>query len=115
MLGIRVTAGGTACTTCPADTPLQIDAVVVNPCPDALLLTTSSGCLYTTVSLESSTGEGEASGTSCTEAETMWEIPAEGEVSEWAWEGRLSPASYEVSIGFQDEDRTEVTKAFAVE
>ena len=87
-------------------------------CPSssgALLLTTSSGCLFTTVSLESSTGEGEASGTTCTEAETLWEVPAESEVSEWAWEGRLSPASYEVSIGFQDEDRTEVTKAFSVE
>jgi hypothetical protein len=115
VLGIRVSAGGTACTTCPADTPLQIDAVVVNPCPDALSLTTSSGCLHTSMSLESSTGEGEASGSACTEVETLWEVPAEGELSEWAWEGRLSPASYEAFIVFQDEDRTEVTKAFSVE
>ena len=115
VLGIRVSAGGTACTTCPADTPLQIDAVVVNPCPDELVLFTSSGCLHTSLSLESSTGEGEGSGTTCTGAETYWNVPAEGEISEWAWDGQLSPASYEATIQFQDADRTEVTKAFAVE
>lgn len=116
VFALRASASGTPCSTCPADAPVLLEAVVHNPCPDALDLYTRSSCLTNSVTVENAaTGEGAGGGSACAGVETWTEIPGGGELTEWLWEERFSAGTWVATVRFEDEGFTEASTTFTVE
>jgi hypothetical protein len=109
---------GAACTTCPADVPLDLVGAVSNPCSSDLTLTTGSSCLVNgwTV-IEGHTGSTVLTGKpGCFEAETDWVVSAGGDVEESfdtfsTWQELV----FQLDIVFGDSASTTATTRFDID
>jgi len=109
---------GSACSTCPADVPLDLVGMVSNPCTSDLTLTTSSSCLVDSWTItEAHTGTTVLAGVpGCYEVITDWVVPTAGSVEEsFDTFSTWQEITYRLDITFNDSPSTTATTSFDID
>ena len=104
-----------ACTTCPAETPLQVQGTIANPCTTSQTLTVWSGCVLGAVSVTGDASSSGFDGWACTDVVMELTMLPGDSLVEAHDIGTYAPASWTLTAAFNDDGRHSATTTFLTE